>query len=60
MFQTMTATAAHRFIATGTPGGVGHARARNLYLVDDTVLATECEGLSGQRNLARAATTVPV
>ena len=45
-------------IATGTPGGVGHARDPKRYLADGAVLTTEFDGLGGQRNLARAAVTV--
>lgn len=46
-------------IATGTPGGVGHARDPKRYLSDGAVLVTEFEGLGAQRNLACAATAVP-
>jgi acylpyruvate hydrolase len=41
-------------IATGTPGGVGHARKPPRYLSDGAVLTTEIEGLGSQRNTARA------
>jgi acylpyruvate hydrolase len=44
-------------IATGTPGGVGHARKPPRYLADGAVLATGIEGLGSQRNTARI--TVP-
>lgn len=37
-------------IATGTPGGVGHARKPPLYLKAGSVLETEVEGLGRQRN----------
>ncbi|MFC9502799.1 fumarylacetoacetate hydrolase family protein [Streptomyces sp. NPDC057002] len=37
-------------IATGTPGGVGHARTPKEYLVDGTVLTTRIEGLGECRN----------
>jgi acylpyruvate hydrolase len=47
-------------IATGTPGGVGHARKPPRYLTDGAVLTTEIEGLGSQRNTARAAAPVPV
>ena len=37
-------------IATGTPGGVGHARKPPRYLSDGYVLETAIEGLGAQRN----------
>ena len=40
-------------IATGTPGGVGHARTPPRYLVDGTILETTIDGLGAQRNTAR-------
>jgi acylpyruvate hydrolase len=43
-------------IATGTPGGVGHARDPKRYLTDGAVLTTEIQGLGAQRNTA----TIPV
>jgi acylpyruvate hydrolase len=46
-------------IATGTPGGVGHARDPKRYLTDGNVLVTEIEGLGVQRNTARLTTVVP-
>ncbi|ODU06084.1 MAG: 2-hydroxyhepta-2,4-diene-1,7-dioate isomerase [Pseudonocardia sp. SCN 72-86] len=46
-------------IATGTPGGVGHARDPKRYLRDGSVLTTEFAGLGEQRNVARAAAKVP-
>ena len=41
-------------IATGTPGGVGHARKPPRYLTDGVELVTEIEGLGTQRNIARS------
>lgn len=41
-------------IATGTPGGVGHARKPPRYLTDGTVLRTAIEGIGECRNLCRA------
>jgi len=38
-------------IATGTPGGVGHARKPPRYLVEGSRLVTRVEGLGEQRNL---------
>ena len=46
-------------IATGTPGGVGHARKPPRYLADGSVLATEIQRLGRQRNTARATAAVP-
>ena len=40
-------------IATGTPGGVGHARKPPRYLVEGDVLVTEIEGIGRLRNTAR-------
>ncbi|OYO18482.1 2-hydroxyhepta-2,4-diene-1,7-dioate isomerase [Enemella evansiae] len=37
-------------IATGTPGGVGHARKPPVYLHPGSVLETEVEGVGAQRN----------
>ena len=37
-------------IATGTPGGVGHARKPPRYLTDGAVLTTEFQGLGSPRN----------
>lgn len=45
-------------IATGTPGGVGHARTPPRYLADGAVLVTEIEGIGRLENRARVA--VPV
>lgn len=41
-------------IATGTSGGVGHARKPPRYLVDGSVLQTTIDGLGSQRNVAVA------
>lgn len=38
-------------IATGTPGGVGHARTPPRYLDEGSVLVTRVEGVGEQRNL---------
>ncbi|MFG1708185.1 fumarylacetoacetate hydrolase family protein [Nonomuraea sp. M3C6] len=40
-------------IATGTPGGVGHARKPPRYLADGTVLTTSIDGLGECRNVCR-------
>jgi acylpyruvate hydrolase len=42
-------------IATGTPGGVGHARKPARYLTDGSRLVTEISGIGRLDNLARAA-----
>ena len=42
-------------IATGTPGGVGHARTPPRYLTDGAVLVTEIAGIGRLRNTARTA-----
>ncbi|HEX4248705.1 MAG TPA: fumarylacetoacetate hydrolase family protein [Pseudonocardia sp.] len=42
-------------IATGTPGGVGHARKPARYLADGSVLVTEIEGLGRLENVVTAA-----
>jgi acylpyruvate hydrolase len=42
-------------IATGTPGGVGHARKPPRYLTDGSVLVTEIDGLGRLENIATAA-----
>ena len=47
-------------IATGTPGGVGHARTPPRYLTDGAVLTTAIDGLGSQRNTARAMAAAPV
>ncbi|MBN9098966.1 MULTISPECIES: fumarylacetoacetate hydrolase family protein [unclassified Pseudonocardia] len=41
-------------IATGTPGGVGHARKPPRYLTDGAVLVTTVEGVGELRNTCRA------
>jgi acylpyruvate hydrolase len=41
-------------IATGTPGGVGHARKPARYLVDGTELVTRIDGVGELRNTCRA------
>ncbi|TQL46974.1 acylpyruvate hydrolase [Homoserinimonas aerilata] len=41
-------------IATGTTGGVGHARKPARYLKDGSILETEIDGLGAQRNLAKS------
>jgi acylpyruvate hydrolase len=40
-------------IATGTPGGVGHAREPRRYLADGAVLTTRIEGIGECRNVCR-------
>jgi acylpyruvate hydrolase len=42
-------------IATGTPGGVGHARKPARYLRDGSRLVTEIEGIGRLQNVARGA-----
>jgi acylpyruvate hydrolase len=44
-------------IATGTPGGVGHARTPPRYLTDGAVLTTRIEGIGECRNSCRAEKT---
>jgi acylpyruvate hydrolase len=41
-------------IATGTPGGVGHARKPARYLADGDTLVTEIDGIGRLKNVARA------
>jgi acylpyruvate hydrolase len=41
-------------IATGTPGGVGHARNPRRYLVDGEQVVTEIAGIGSCRNVCRA------
>ena len=41
-------------IATGTPGGVGHARKPAAYLADGSRLVTEITGIGRLDNVARA------
>ena len=43
-------------IATGTPGGVGHARKPPVYLEDGAVLVTRIEGIGECRNVCRRET----
>lgn len=43
-------------IATGTSGGVGHAMTPPRYLVHDSVLETQIDGLGRQRNRAKQPT----
>ncbi|GAA4701609.1 fumarylacetoacetate hydrolase family protein [Pseudonocardia yuanmonensis] len=45
-------------IATGTPGGVGHARKPPRYLGDGAVLGTEIQLLGTQRNQVRASAAI--
>lgn len=40
-------------IATGTTGGVGHARTPARYLADGSLLETSIEGLGAQKNVAK-------
>lgn len=42
-------------IATGTPGGVGHARKPARYLADGNTLVTEIDGIGRLENVARKA-----
>ena len=46
-------------IATGTPGGVGHARTPRQYLHDGSELVTGIAGLGTQRAIARTTSVVP-
>jgi acylpyruvate hydrolase len=41
-------------IATGTPGGVGHARKPARYLTEGAKLVTRIEGIGELVNVARA------
>ncbi|UNM13007.1 fumarylacetoacetate hydrolase family protein [Streptomyces formicae] len=41
-------------IATGTPGGVGHARTPQRYLTDGSVVTTRISGIGELRNVCRA------
>ncbi|MFC5994576.1 fumarylacetoacetate hydrolase family protein [Pseudonocardia hispaniensis] len=45
-------------IATGTPGGVGHARKPPRYLTDGAVLVTQIDGIGRLENRARSAAVV--
>lgn len=51
--STITTLRPGDVIATGTPGGVGHARTPARYLVDGDVLVTEIEGIGRLENAAR-------
>jgi len=42
-------------IATGTPGGVGHARNPQRYLKDGDILVTKIEGVGELRNICKSA-----
>ena len=42
-------------IATGTPGGVGHARNPQRYLKDGDILVTRVEGVGELRNICKSA-----
>ncbi|CAM3517064.1 fumarylacetoacetate hydrolase family protein [Kibdelosporangium persicum] len=46
-------------IATGTPGGVGHARDPRRYLRDGSTVSTEIEGIGTLTNVARGYAPVP-
>jgi acylpyruvate hydrolase len=46
-------------IATGTPGGVGHARKPAVYLAPGSRIVTEIEGLGRAENVATAQTVTP-
>ncbi|MCE0767294.1 fumarylacetoacetate hydrolase family protein, partial [Pseudonocardia kujensis] len=46
-------------VATGTPGGVGHARKPPRYLRDGALLGTEIQLLGSQRNAVRAGAAIP-
>lgn len=46
-------------IATGTPGGVGHARKPPRYLTDGAVMVTEIQGLGRLENTARSLVSLP-
>ena len=51
----ITPLAAGDIIATGTPGGVGHARKPPVRLTDGMVVTTRIDGLGECRNTCRAA-----
>lgn len=53
--STITTLRPGDVIATGTPGGVGHARKPPRYLTDGMVLTTEVEGIGRLVNTVRAA-----
>lgn len=52
--STMITLVPGDIIATGTPGGVGHARKPPRYLHDGAVLTTRIEGIGECRNVCRA------
>jgi len=52
--STITTLRPGDVIATGTPGGVGHARKPARYLADGNVLVTEISGIGRLENTARA------
>jgi acylpyruvate hydrolase len=52
--STITTLRPGDIIATGTPGGVGHARKPPRYLTDGAVLVTEIKGIGRLENVARA------
>lgn len=52
--STITTLRPGDVIATGTPGGVGHARTPARYLTDGTRLVTEIGGIGRTDNTARA------
>ena len=47
-------------IATGTPGGVGHARKPPRYLTDGATMVTAIAGIGSCRNICRAEAAGPV
>jgi acylpyruvate hydrolase len=53
--STITTLRPGDVIATGTPGGVGHARTPARYLADGDVLVTEIDGIGRLENVARTA-----
>ncbi|HET8587635.1 MAG TPA: fumarylacetoacetate hydrolase family protein, partial [Candidatus Limnocylindria bacterium] len=52
--STMVTLVPGDVIATGTPGGVGHARKPARYLTDGAVLTTRIDGVGECRNTCRA------
>jgi acylpyruvate hydrolase len=55
--STMLTLSPGDIIATGTPGGVGHARTPPRYLTDGAVLTTRIEGIGQCRNVCRTEKT---
>jgi acylpyruvate hydrolase len=53
-FSSFTRLMPGDVIATGTPGGVGHARKPPRYLTDGTVVVTSIAGVGELRNTCRA------